>query len=453
MVEQRLVDWDGLVYYDGKIKKYTEELIEDCLKSGGEVSFTDLPRPCYKNINYIYKIQDEFTSNEDFEQPGIAYKAGCFVQVSDFNKDSTYRYVVVYEPNFASEDYVDRKILEAQFEGADLDLNNYYTKSEVDAIIPTVPTKVSELENDAGYITESSLLPYVQKSELPDFDEFATKKFVNDAIDAASTQEVNLSNYYNKDEVNSLIDGIDIPEIPTNVSAFTNDANYATKKDVADAISNIDLNDAQNFVTTEDLHKALGTKANEIPFTKNYTVTKDVGGFTSGDVITKDMTLTNILSLLLGLVPEQSSNIVETIVTNEIPAYVGTSSSGTAAASYQNLEINDKAFDEDGVTPLIGFYTNEDESRAGYQLQIPAQDDGDGAVILIPADAKVIGVYQWASLLNTWSSSDLAYFKIDGTVTHTVNNTQVVYNRYVWDEEEYGGVIYSESNWRFEIEV
>lgn len=35
-----------------------------------------------------------------------------------------------------------------------VDLTNYYTKAEVDNLIPTVPTKVSELENDSGYLKE-----------------------------------------------------------------------------------------------------------------------------------------------------------------------------------------------------------------------------------------------------------------------------------------------------------
>lgn len=41
--------------------------------------------------------------------------------------------------------------------------------------------------------------------------------------------ETDLSNYYTKDEVNDAIADIDIPEVPTNVSAFTNDAKYVTK--------------------------------------------------------------------------------------------------------------------------------------------------------------------------------------------------------------------------------
>ena len=53
-----------------------------------------------------------------------------------------------------------------------------------EAGVAIVPTKVSELENDAGYITGDDLQDYAKKTELP--------------------------------------------TVPTNVSAFTNDLNYVT---------------------------------------------------------------------------------------------------------------------------------------------------------------------------------------------------------------------------------
>ena len=176
MAEQRFVDWDGLVYYDGKIKTYISDLSQDFLKAGGETDFVNLPRPCFENLNYVYKITEEFTSNVDFEQPNIVYNAGSIVQVADFDDDSTYKYVVLYEPqdavthddikDFATQEYVNVKIAEAQLDDADVDLSNYYTKLQTDAVIqsavdgieiPAVPTKVSELENDAGYVTSADL--------------------------------------------------------------------------------------------------------------------------------------------------------------------------------------------------------------------------------------------------------------------------------------------------------
>lgn len=50
----------------------------------------------------------------------------------------------------ASEHYVNQKIAEAQFGDADVDLSDYALKSEV-------PAKVSQLENDAGYITADQI--------------------------------------------------------------------------------------------------------------------------------------------------------------------------------------------------------------------------------------------------------------------------------------------------------
>lgn len=45
-------------------------------------------------------------------------------------------------------------------------LSNYYTKSEVDALIPTVPTNVSAFTNDAGYLTQSALSPYSTTTQV-----------------------------------------------------------------------------------------------------------------------------------------------------------------------------------------------------------------------------------------------------------------------------------------------
>ena len=53
-------------------------------------------------------------------------------------------------------------------EGAnDIDLSNYVTKDE----LPTVPTNVSELNNDAGYLTEHQ-----------DISHLATKEELNNAL-------------------------------------------------------------------------------------------------------------------------------------------------------------------------------------------------------------------------------------------------------------------------------
>ena len=83
----------------------------------------------------------------------------------------------------------------------DVDLSQYYTKAEVDALlqgveqkipdvsnlatkqelaqkadVSSIPTKVSQLENDTGFITNDALVGYALKTEIPDVSGFATSE-------------------------------------------------------------------------------------------------------------------------------------------------------------------------------------------------------------------------------------------------------------------------------------
>ncbi|MBR2558629.1 MAG: leucine-rich repeat protein [Methanobrevibacter sp.] len=80
-----------------------------------------------------------------------------------------------------------------------VDLTDYYTKSEVDALIPEIPSL-------SGYATEQWVLD---------------KHYITG---------VDLSDYATKDE---------IPVIPTNVSAFINDAGYVTNSELIQYITNL----------------------------------------------------------------------------------------------------------------------------------------------------------------------------------------------------------------------
>ena len=137
----------------------------------------------------------------------------------------------------ATKSYVDENIAKVATSG-DIDLSNYvtkdtvYTKAQTDALIPSVPSKVSQLENDSnylssipeeyvtdtelnakGYLTEhQDLSSYALKTEIPtvpSLDGYATTEYVNNAI--ANVPTTDLSNYYtksetyNKTEVDTLV--------------------------------------------------------------------------------------------------------------------------------------------------------------------------------------------------------------------------------------------------------
>ena len=147
---------------------------------------------------------------------------------------------------------------------------NYYTKSEVDTSletkankseIPTVPTNVSAFTNDAGYLTEhQSLDNYYTKTQSDGI--YATQVVVNEEI-AARINDIRDV----KATLESKADKSEIPIIPTNVSAFTNDAGYLTQHQSLD-----------NYYTKTEVDTSLESKANktEIP-----TVPTNVSAFTN----------------------------------------------------------------------------------------------------------------------------------------------------------------------------
>lgn len=200
----------------------------------------------------------------------------------------------------------------------DVELTNYYTKSEVDTllggyaetsdlatvattgsytdlsntpVIPTVPTNVSAFTNDAGYLTEhQSLDNYYNKTQTDNL--LAGKQHTltaganitieNNVISATGSGEpADLTNYYTKTETNTLLNAKadnsslatvatsgnyndltnkpTIPTVPTNVSSFVNDAGYLTQhQSLADVFGIVDYDSTTkhiNFYGKDDTSK------------------------------------------------------------------------------------------------------------------------------------------------------------------------------------------------------
>ena len=109
-----------------------------------------------------------------------------------------------------------------------VDLSNYYNKSEVDDIVTSAITDV--------------------EAEIPSLSGYATEQWV---LDKHYITGVDLSNYATKAE---------IPTVPTNVSAFNNDAGYLTQHQSLSAYS-----------TTQEMNTAISQATSGKVDTSAYT--------------------------------------------------------------------------------------------------------------------------------------------------------------------------------------
>lgn len=172
---------------------------------------------------------------------------------------------------------IENNVISATFDGEDIDLSNYYNKSEIDNMEQVVASNINDLNSrisakpDASDVytkSEIEQMEQVVAASLNDLNtrlgtkantsDVYTKSEVDQAIDEAIAGGVaDLTNYYTKSEsdakyatqtvvneeiaaritairevnttLESKADKSEIPTVPTNVSAFTNDAGYLTQ--------------------------------------------------------------------------------------------------------------------------------------------------------------------------------------------------------------------------------
>lgn len=134
-------------------------------------------------------------------------------------------------------------------------------------VVIDIPSKVSELENDANYATRSEIPTRV--SQLENDSNYATQS----EIPTTTSQLTNNSGF------------ITIADVPTRVSQLENDANYATKSELPTTTS--ELTNNSGFITIADVP----TKVSELENDAQYVTKSEVPSLT--DVPTKLSQLQN----------------------------------------------------------------------------------------------------------------------------------------------------------------
>ena len=162
------------------------------------------------------------------------------------------------------------------------DLGQYATKEDLSQIdmseyakvadLPVVPTKVSDLENDANYATKEELsqidlTDYAKKTDLP-------------VVPTKVSDLENDANYATKEELSQIdmtdyAKKTDLPVVPTKVSDLENDANYATKEE----LSQIDLTD---YAKKTDL-PVVPTKVSDLENDADYITTAALASYATKD--------------------------------------------------------------------------------------------------------------------------------------------------------------------------
>ena len=186
-------------------------------------------------------------------------------------------------------------------EGAEVDLSGYYTKAEVDeAILEAianinievdltglateayvdekvsaiesleVPTKVSELENDVGYLTEhQDLSEYAKKSDIPtDYlkaipEEYVTESELAEELAKIEHPVVDLKGYATEDYVNEAVGSIQVPDVSNFITMEDVEAKGYITEVPAEYITESELDDKGYLTEHQDLSEY--AKRNELP--------------------------------------------------------------------------------------------------------------------------------------------------------------------------------------------
>ena len=210
-------------------------------------------------------------------------------------------------------------------------LGNYYTKSEVDEAVANV---------------EVDLSGYALKTDIPTLEGFATEDYVKEAVAGVDVTE-QLVNYALKSE---------IPTIPTNVSAFDNDAGYLTEHQSLEAYALKNEIPSLEGLATEDYVNNAVAAVDVSEQLKDYAKSSDVytkeevdevvsnvqvdlsGYYTKTEVDTKNSALSSSIDANTTSISSLNKTVEDI---NQSLADVDKSPRVTYDATYGNVELDD----------------------------------------------------------------------------------------------------------------
>lgn len=227
----------------------------------------------------------------------------------------------------------------------------YLTEAEIEtkADRKEIPTQLSELENDAGYLVVNDLVPYATKDELPkslsqldddvgylkehqDISMKADKKDIPTVVSA-------LTNDAGYQTAHQDISGkADVDELPTKVSQLENDTGYLVNEDV------------KAFITKDDIPTRLSQFTNDVGFLSNVDLS---GKADIDDIPTKVSSLENDIGYQTAHQDISGKQDVLTFDTAPTQGSTNPVTSGGVYAAIQNVQP-----DTSGILEEANRYTD-----------------------------------------------------------------------------------------------
>ena len=238
-------------------------------------------------------------------------------------------------------------------------------------LLPTVPTKLSQLENDEGFIDESKIGTPNGVASLDENGKVPLSQLPNSQKDGVKDVQVNGESVVDDD--------VAYITVPTKTSQLENDENYATKSEIPTEIS--DLNNDVGFITSSDIPTNISAFNN------------DAGYITSADVPTKVSQLQN-----------DSGYITQSAIPTNVSAF--TNDAGYAVASTLATVATSGNYTDLLNKPTI-------PTNADYVDLTTAQEiDGQKDFNIVPR-VKIDGEHPREGLPNTYTQ--LQYVESNGS--------------------------------------
>lgn len=254
------------------------------------------------------------------------------------------------------------------------DLSNYYTKSEVDNLISAIPKFDIKVVQTLPSRDISPTTVYLVPSDSESSDVYKEYIYVNTNWELIGIQKTDLSNYYNKTEINNLLsakvnssdlstvatsgsynDLSNKPTIPTKTSDLTNDSNFVSSSDLSNNYYNKTQTDnlldtkvdkvTGKGLSTEDYTTAEKTKLAGIESEANKTVVVQTTGSSTTDVMSQNAVSTTL-----------NNYYNKTETNNLLNSKVNTNDLSTVAISGSYNDLSNKPTnltDFNGTLPIL----------------------------------------------------------------------------------------------------